>query len=474
MSDTFTALLRSLYPYADRYGVLRALPERGLPRDEVLSQVQQMAGAEDAVWETGRCSGTMYSGDHEHYGFLNQVAGHFNHVNALQRDICPSMTRFESEIIAMALDLMHGQAVREHRRSHRACGAVTFGGTESIIAPLIVYRDRAREERGIERARVILPDTAHPAFDKGAHLLGIDLVHAPVDPETTAVDLDFVRAQIDERTVALVGSAGNYPYGTMDDIAGLSELALEHGLWLHVDACLGGFILPWGERLGMDIPPFDFRLPGVTSISADTHKYAYGLKGTSVVMYRDKSFRRHQYFVAPEWKGGAYASYGLQGSRSGGLIAATWAAMVTLGQEGYLRRAQKIFDTASAMQQAVRSHPELKLMGRPTFCLSFRSDDFDIYHVNDFMKGQGWRFNGQQNPAAIHICVTGPQTRPGVAEDFARDLSQAVAYAREHRDDKPRSSAIYGGGATGLDVSSPQAVRQLLLTALDVLQEYPF
>jgi glutamate/tyrosine decarboxylase-like PLP-dependent enzyme len=300
------------------------------------------------------------------------------------------------------------------------------------------------------------------------------VVTAPVDLETGTVDVDFVRKQINERTIALVGSAGNYPYGTIDDIEQLSALAKEHGIGLHVDACLGGFILPWGEQLGLEIPVFDFRLPGVTSISADTHKFGYGLKGTSVVMYRDRSYRRYQYFIMPEWKGGAYASYGLAGSRSGGLIAATWAAMVSLGREGYLRYAEQIFATARKMQDAVRQHPELLLVGQPTFCFALRSDELDIYHVNDAMKERGWRFNGQQNPSAIHMCVTRPQTRAGLAEAFAEDLDAAVQYAKQHHGERPRSSAIYGGGAEGLDVDTPEAVGQLLSAALDVLQEYPF
>lgn len=474
MSNDLQELIKGLYPYAERYGVIRKFPEQGLARATILEQVREMAKGEDAAWEDGRCSGTMYAGDHEHYDFLNQVFGHFSHQNALQRDMCPSATRFESEIIAMTLDLMHGEAVREHDRRHKACGAVGFGGTESIINALLVYRDKARAERGIDRGHLIIPETAHPAFNKGAHLLGLDLSVVPVNPETTLVEVDAVREQIGDRTVALVGSAGNYPYGTIDPIAELSELAVEHELGLHVDGCLGGFILPWGEALGRDIPVFDFRLPGVTSISADTHKFGYGLKGTSVLLFRDLAYRRYQYFTAPSWKGGAYASYGLPGSRSGGLIAATWAAMVSLGREGYLRWAERIFATADTVRAAIEAIPELSLMGDPTFCISFRSPEFDVYHVNDFLKERGWRLNGQQDPAALHLCVTRPQTQPGVAEAFAEDLRAAVDYAKQQGDAKPRSSAIYGGGASGLDVDTPEAVEQLLVMALDVLQDYPF
>ncbi len=474
MSKTIEELMRGLYPYADEYGVIRGFPGEGRSTDSILQELRTIARAEDASWETGKCSGTMYSGDHEHYDFLNSVFSLFSYVNSLQRDICPSMTRFESDIIAMTLDLLHGNEVQKHDSRHKACGAVGFGGTESIINPLLVYRDKARAERGIDRPSIIVPQTAHAAFRKGAHLLGIEVVEAPVHPETTLVDVDFVKDEIDARTIALVGSAANYPYGTIDPIDELSELAVRYGIGLHVDGCLGGFILPWGELLGYEIPVFDFRLPGVTSISADTHKFGYGLKGTSVVVYRDASLRRYQYHIEPTWQGGIYASNGLAGSRSGGLIAATWAAMVRYGREGYLRYAKQIFETAFEMQSAVKSHDELVIMGEPTFCFAFRSDEFDIYHVNDFMKTRGWRFNGQQHPAAIHMCVTRPQTRPGIAADFSTDLTEGVAYAREHCDTEPKSSAIYGGGAAGIPVDSPEAVRALMTMALDTIQAYPF
>ena len=474
MSNTIEELMKGLYPYADEYGVIRGFPETGRSTDSILEELRTIARKEDQSWENGRCSGTMYSGDHEHYDFLNSVFSLFSYVNSLQRDICPSMTRFESDIIAMAVDMLHGSEVTKHDPRHMACGAVGFGGTESIINPLLVYRDKARAERNIDRPNIIVPETAHAAFRKGAHLLGIDVTKAPVDPTTTLVDVDFVRDHIDRRTIALVGSAGNYPYGTIDPIEQLSELAVHHGIGLHVDGCLGGFILPWGEALGYDIPVFDFRLPGVTSVSADTHKFGYGLKGTSVVLYRDASLRRHQYHIEPMWQGGIYASNGLAGSRSGGLIAATWAAMVRYGREGYLRYAKQIFETSFRMQASVRSHASLLLMGDPTFCFSFRSDEFNIYHVNDFMKTRGWRFNGQQHPPAIHMCVTRPQTRDGIADAFAADLADAVSYALEHRDAEPKSSAIYGGGAAGIPMNSPEAIHMLMTMALDTIQAYPF
>jgi glutamate/tyrosine decarboxylase-like PLP-dependent enzyme len=467
-------LLRGLYPYADKYGIVKTFPEKGLSREEILDQIDYMATKEDATWEDGSVSGTMYCGDHSHYDFLNKVSARYSHVNSIQRDICLSMSRFESEIIAMTLDMMHGAAVKDHHPDESPCGAVGSGGTESILNAMLVYRDKAKAERGITQPELIMPDTAHAAFVKAGHLFNIKIVLAPVDPESTLVDIDFVKANINDNTVTLVGSAGNYPYGTIDPISELSEIALEHNIGLHVDGCLGGFILPWGEALGYDIPIFDFRLPGVTSMSADSHKYGYGLKGTSVVLYRDKSFRQHQYFAWPQWKGGAYASSGLPGSRSGGIIAATWASMISLGKEGYLKYAKDIFETAFKMQDAVKSHPELKLMGKPTWCFSFTGEGVNIFHVNDFMVKHGWRFNGQQNPGAIHMCVTRPQTLEGVADRFVADLAEAVEYAKNPPKPEPDSGGIYGGGAAGLDMDDPEVVRMFLYGAMDAMSEYPF
>ncbi|MCP4693707.1 MAG: aminotransferase class V-fold PLP-dependent enzyme [Desulfobacterales bacterium] len=463
------------YPYAKRYGTIKAIPEKGLDQEEIFGQLKEIAEKEDANWKNGKCSGTMYGGDPKIFEMIGRAFELYTHVNVLQRDLCPSGTRFESEIIAMTLDLLNGQAVKEHHPLEKACGVVGTGGTDSIISAVLAYRNKYREERGITQPEMIMPHTAHPAFQKGAHYFGVKLIQAPVDPATTGADVDFVKDHINANTIALVGTAGNYPYGTIDPIEPLSELALEHDIGMHVDGCLGGFILPYGEQLGYDIPVFDFRLPGVTSMSADTHKYAYGPKGTSVVVYRDKSFRKYQYSTSPEWVGGTYVSPGIGGSRSGGIIAATWAVMVTLGKEGYRERARQIFEAAFAMQKAVTRHPELRLMGSPTFCFSFTSDEFDIYHLNDFMKDRGWRFNGQQYPSALHMCVTGPQTQPGLVELFDTDIADAVVYAKNPDHAIAKSGALYGGAGSKAMVENADInmIRDLMIQYTDDCLEQP-
>ena len=464
MSDLF-----DFYPYAERFGVTRALPDSGRSREQILSELRTMATEEDAVWEEGRCSGTMYCGDRDHYAFLKEAFGLFAHQNALQRDMCPSATRFEGEIIAMALDLFHaGEA-----EGAEPAGMVTSGGTASIAQAVLAYREQGRDERGIERPNLVKPETGHPAFDKACHLFGIEMRHVPVDRQTTLVEPEKVGEAIDQNTVAIVGSAGNYGYGTIDPIGELGELALARGVGLHVDGCLGGYLLPFGEQLGYPIPAFDFRVPGVTSISADTHKYGYGLKGTSTLVFRDRSLRNRSYFFMPDWSGGKYFSPGMDGSRSDGLLAATWASMVSMGREGYRRHAREIFETSAAMQEAVRTHPELRLLGEPTFLFAFTSDGFDIYHVNDEMKRRGWRFNGLQYPNALHMAVTRPQTQPGVVDRFAADLDAAVAYARERGDEPAESAAVYGGVPGGINVEAEEMIRAVMAQLMDAQQSVP-
>jgi glutamate/tyrosine decarboxylase-like PLP-dependent enzyme len=320
---------------------------------------------------------------------------------------------------------------------------------------------------------MVKPETAHPAFAKAGHLFGVDMKIAPVDPVTLTVDLDWVRANIDANTVALIGSAPNYGYGTVDPITELGAIALEHGVGLHVDGCLGGFLLPFGRELGYDIPAFDFTVPGVTTISADTHKYGYALKGTSVLAFADQSLRNAQYFYLTDWSGGKYCSPGMDGSRSGGLLAATWAAMVSLGRDGYLRYAKAIFETSAAMQDAIRTHPSLRIMGSPSFLFSFTSDEFDIYLVNDFLRTRGWRMNGQQYPNAIHMAVTRPQTQPGVVERWSTDLADAVAYAQAHRDEPAKSAAIYGGVAGGMSAEADEFIRAVMADMMDQQASIP-
>jgi sphinganine-1-phosphate aldolase len=459
MSSTERRSASPFHPYAGRFEVHAQLPEQGVPREQLLRELGEMAELEDRKGDSGKVSGSIYSGDHDHYAFLTQAYGLFAHANVLQRDMYPSATKMEAEIIAMTSGMLHGD--------EDTGGIVTSGGTESLVSAMLTYREWGRDEKGIDRPQVIVPVTAHPALDKGFHYFDIDVVHAPVTADFV-VDVDYVRDHIGPQTVALVGTAGTYPHGLIDPIPELAELALDRGLGLHVDGCLGGFILPWAEELGYTVPRFDFRIPGVTSISADTHKYGYALKGSSVLLYRPKSLRRYQYFVRQGWPGGNYASPGMSGSRSGGIIAATWSALASLGRAGYLRIGADILRTADAIKAAVRAQPELDLIGDSLFNVAFRSDEVDIFHVNDSLAADGWRMNGLQRPPALHFCVTRPNTQPGVAEAFAADLANAVKYAKEPPSPVPQSGAMYGAGGRTPD---PERIVAGVMSYLDAVHE---
>ena len=454
-------------PYKGRFESYHKIPENGRNQDDIYRELAQMAEEENAKWKTGQVSGTFYHAGDEHRAFLNKVFSLFSHENTIQFDLCPSMFKMEGDILAMTAAMLNGDAVPKQNPRDAVCGTLTSGGTESILMAMKVYRDWGRAEKGIAAPEIIMPHTAHPAFDKSGDYFGIKMVHVPVFEPDFRVDPAAVEDLISENTVAIVGSAGNYPYGLIDPLEELSAIALRHDIGFHVDGCLGGFIFPWIEKLGYDIPPFDFRLPGVTSMSADTHKYGFALKGTSVVLYRNNKFRRYQYFNVPDWPGGMYASPTAAGSRSGGLTAATWSAMVYLGEKGYLQAARSIMDVADRIKAGIEEIPELKLIGKPTFVISFASEQVDVYHINDFMKKRGWRFNVLQLPRALHFCVTMPQTfAGGVAERFVADLREGVDYARSNEGRVAETTALYGLAGT---IEGNQQITELIFGFFDYL-----
>jgi sphinganine-1-phosphate aldolase len=421
------------------------LPAASEDAADVLRRLASVAAAEDGIAQAGRVSGSIYHGGREHFAFLGEVMGLFAHMNVLQRDMYPSASRFEAEIVGMTADLLG--AGQEDERS--VVGVVTSGGTDSILSAVLAYRNAAGA-RGIHVPELVLPTSAHPAFEKAAAYFGLELRRIPAlagygpDPD------DVVRA-ITPRTCAVVATAGDYAWGCVDDIPAIAQITRGRGVGLHVDACLGGFILPWLERLGAELLPFDFRVPGVTSMSADTHKYGYGPKGGSVVLYRESALRQQQYFLSRGWPGGDYATPGILGSRSQAIIAATWAAMLTLGEAGYREIACAIAATTRSLRAAVSSLPELELIGRSPFMVAFTSATVDPYLVNDRLAELGWRLNALQDPPGLHFCVTRPNTQPHVAARFGSDLDDAVAWAKRNAGRRAKTSAAYARGAGEAD-----------------------
>ncbi len=443
-SDPSPGPRATIKSYRQRFQTYARIPATGRDRDGILAEMEEMKALEAARWRSGYASGSVYHGADDHIEFLNKVYAVNSQANPLHADLWPSAIKFESEIVSMTAHMLGAErSGAEPGTPEEICGAVSSGGTESILLAMKTYRDYARDKKGITRPQMIVPTTAHASFDKAAQYFGIDIIHVPVGEDYRA-DVAATERAITDNTIVIVGSAPPFPHGLVDPIEELSELARARGIGFHTDACLGGFILPWAEKLGYDVPPFDFRLPGVTSISADTHKYGYAAKGTSVVLYRGHELRHYQYFTATDWPGGLYCSPTFAGSRPGALAAACWAAMVSIGEQGYLENTQRILETAAKIKRGIAEIPELYVIGDPLFVIAFGSKEIDIYKVMDAMSERGWNLNGLHKPAALHLCTTLRHTVPGVAERLLADLKAAVAYVNTDPRMEGGLAPIYG------------------------------
>lgn len=323
---------------------------------------------------------------------------------------------------------------------------MTTGGTESIVMAVKAYRDYAINVRGIKKPEILVPVSAHVAFDKAAYLLAIGIRHVPLDKETMKVDIQAMRKMISRRTCMLAASTPQFPHGVMDSVEEVGALGEEYNIPVHVDACLGGFLIPFMEDAGYPLPPFDFRVEGVTSISADTHKYDYAPKGSSVLMYRNSSWRHHQFFVSPDWPGGIYATATIGGSRSGGIVAACWAALVYHGHQGYVEHTSKIIQTTKKIEEGCRQVPGIFIYGKPDVSVvALGSNEFNIYLLSDRMTKRGWNLNALQFPSSIHLAVTVLHTHPGVADRFISDVREiSEDILKNPPENAGGSAAMYG------------------------------
>ena len=463
-SNPMADLERQLKPYRGEFPSFGKLPDEGLDRDEVAGLVERLAAVEEHRWRDGFASGAVYHGDPEHVAFLNRVYAAQSQSNPLHPDLWPSATKFEAEIVSMTAQMLGGGHASPDAP---VVGAVSSGGTESILLAMKAYRDFARERRGIAAPEIVAPVTAHAAFDKAARFFDMPMVRVGVDADFKA-DVAAMADAVTDRTAVVVGSAPGFPHGVIDPIPELAALAAERGAGCHVDACLGGFIVPWAERLGYPVPPFDFRLPGVTSMSADTHKYGYAAKGSSVVLYRGKELRQFQFYAVTDWPGGLYLSPTFAGSRPGALSAECWAAMVSIGERGYLDAARRILETGARVRDGVAAIPGLRVLGDPLWVIAFATDEgLDVYQVMENMGRRGWSLNGLQRPAAVHIAITLRHTLPGVADRFLAHLADSVAEVRANPDIRTGMAPVYGMAAS----LPADLVRGMLGAYLDLMFE---
>ncbi|TKS85295.1 Sphingosine-1-phosphate lyase 1 [Collichthys lucidus] len=415
----------------------KQLPAKGLSQSQVLDKIREYETLNDVEWEKGCVSGAVYWGDESLTNLLVKVYGDFAWSNPLHPDIFPGVRKMEAEVVRMACTLFNG--------GPNSCGTVTSGGTESILMACKSYRDMAYE-RGIKYPEILAPVSVHAAFDKAAHYFGMKLVHIPLDKKTMKVDVKAMKSAISKNTAMLVCSAPQFPHGIIDPVEEVAKLAVRYKIPMHVDACLGGFLIVFMTKAGFPLAPFDFRLKGVTSISADTHKYGYAPKGSSVILYSDKKYRHYQYFVAPDWQGGIYASPSIAGSRPGGIIAACWATMMHMGENGYVEATKKIVSTARKIRNEIRKINGVFVFGNPEVSVvAIGSDVFDIFRLSNALTSKGWNLNTLQYPSSIHICCTVLHTQPGVADQFINVVREQVAIIMKNPKEKTTGmGAIYG------------------------------
>jgi sphinganine-1-phosphate aldolase len=398
------------------------LPQKSRPVDEVIADLEAKR-ADDVRWADGKTFGMVFNGGPSVHEVAQRAAVLYLHENALNTRAFPSLGQIQSEVVRWTADLLHGP--------ESAAGFLTSGGTESILCAVKAARERGRAERGIERPEMVVAESAHAAFHKGAHLFGIELHKTPVRADWTA-DVDAMADQVNERTVLVVGSAPQYPQGVVDPIPEIAALAASVDANCHVDACMGGFVLPFVEMLGREVPAWDFRVEGVTTISADVHKLGYAPKGASVILHRTKQLRRYQTFVFDDWLGGLYASPNLQGSRSGLPMAAAWAVMQHLGVDGYLDLTRTMLANADKMRAGIAATPGMRVLGDGQYHLIAMSHDpdapgppVDVFAVGDALLERGWYHDRQGPPDSLHSTVS--NTNAGVLDDYLVALRECVA-----------------------------------------------
>ncbi|XP_033108376.1 sphingosine-1-phosphate lyase 1-like [Anneissia japonica] len=343
----------------------------------------------------------------------------------------------EAEVIAMCLSMFNG--------GPGSCGTVTSGGTESILMACLAYRS-IWFDKGILYPEILAPISVHAAFNKAAYYFKMKLVHVPIDPETSQVNVKAMKKLINKKTCMLVGSAPAFPHGIIDPIADIAALGRRYGIPVHVDCCLGGFLVPFMNKAGFNIPSCDFSVDGVTSISADTHKYGFAPKGSSVILYSDKKWRARQYYVNPDWQGGIYASPGLAGSRAGAIVAACWATMIYFGESGYIASTKKIVSTTRYIAEQLGKINGIFVYGKPKVSVvAIGSHDFNIYRLSSALNKKGWNLNVLQFPASFHLCVTMRQTSKGVADEFVQDVRNLTAeIMKDPKKKADGAAAIYG------------------------------
>ena len=407
-----------------------SLPKEGWTEEQVRGEMDKLGEMQHTRWEDGKVSGAVYHGGNDMIQLQAEAFAKFSVANPIHPDVFPGVRKMEAEIVAMILGLFNAPPA--------AAGVTTGGGTESILMACLSARQKGFVERGITSPEMIVPESAHAAFHKAAEYFSIRVHLVPCPAPEFSPTISSISRLINSNTVLLVGSAPSFPHGIIDDIPALSKLAVRRKVPLHVDACLGSFLVPFLARAGFESPPdFDFRNRGVTSISVDPHKYGFAPKGNSTLIYRNKQMRSYQYFVSPNWSGGVYASPSIAGSRPGALIAGCWASLMNQGESGYLAACGQIVGAAKRFETSIRQHPSLQedliVCGKPLVSVvafqTKKSSGLNIYDIVDALSARGWHLNALQNPPGLHVAFTLPLVP--ATDKLTEDLITVVEEERE-------------------------------------------
>ena len=410
-----------------------ALPKSGTDWDSLRARMQAL-GEGDADWRSARTAVYIFNAGEDVLSVAKEAYAMYQSENGLGPLAFPSLKRMEEDVIGIGLGLLGGP--------EGACGNLTSGGSESILMAVKTCRDQAAAAgRNVVGARVVVPVSAHLAFDKACHYLGLEIVRVPLAEDRRADPVAMAKA-VDANTLMLVGSAPCFPYGLIDPIEALSDIAQDRGLWLHVDACVGGYFAPFARMNGVDLPGFDFSLPGVASISADLHKYGYAAKGASTIFHRSEAQRAFQGFESGAWPGGHMKTPTAAGTRPGGAIASAWAVLHYLGEEGYREKARIVCETRARMMDAINALPDLRTYGEPQLGLFlYGSESLDTFQIYGRMLARGWFSGVVTEPRAIHQMLS--PAHADVVVEYLEDLEAAVAEVRGAGFDTAPVSARY-------------------------------
>ena len=395
------------------------IPASGMTTQQI-SQAFDEVSTNDVRWRDGKAFSLAYNAGSDVLQVAEDAYKRFAGANALNTGAFPSLRQMQSEVLDMVGVWLDSPST--------AAGYFTSGGTESILMAVKAARDQFLAESAVTHPNIVLPTSAHAAFDKAAAYFGVELRRVAVRADWRA-DVEAMALQIDSNTILIVGSSPQYPQGVIDDIPALANIALQHGINFHVDACMGGVSLAYLSRLNQQVPPWNMAVNGVTSISVDLHKFGYTSKGASVIMYANKRLRSFQGFFTDQWLGGVYASSGMLGTKSGGPIAAAWAVMHYLGDDGYLRLTRSARVATERLAQHINAHPHLSLLAQPdALLLSFVAKDLlrlNIYAVADEMWKRGWYIDRQEPPQSLHCTINA--VHESVIEAMIVDLDECIA-----------------------------------------------